>query len=87
MELLRIIFERLKAANLTVAKEKCQFCRPELHYLGYVVNRNGLQVDPGKVQAIIDIPSPKTVFEVRRVLGLFSWYRRFVPNFYQLLLL
>lgn len=75
------IFRRLKAANLTLAKDKCQFCRPELRYLGYVVNRNGLQVHPTKVQAIIDIPVPKSMSEVRRIPGLASWYRRFIPNF------
>lgn len=81
LEVLREIFRRAKEANLTVAKEKCQFCRSELRYLGYIVNRNGLQVDPDKVKAIVDIPIPKTVSDVRRFLGLASWYRRFVPQF------
>jgi len=40
-----------------------------------------LRTDPDKVAAIASLPKPNTVTEVRRALGLFSWYRRFVPNF------
>lgn len=60
------VFERLREANLTVSWEKCQFCRPEMKYLGYVVDRNGLHVDPDKVRAMLELPVPKTVSEVRR---------------------
>lgn len=81
IEVLREVFRRLKLANLTVAKEKCYFCRDELRYLGYVVDRNGLHVDPEKVSAILNIAPPSNVSEVRRFIGMTSWYRRFVPNY------
>lgn len=81
IEILIEVFERLKKANLTLSKEKCHFCRPELRYLGYVIDRNGLHVDSEKIQAILNIPTPTSVSEIRRVIGLTSWYRRFVPNF------
>lgn len=60
----------MKRAGLTLRRKKCVFCRSELRYLGYVVDRNGLRVDPGKVQAILDIPTPRTAKEVRRVVGV-----------------
>lgn len=81
MEILEKIFSRIVSAGLTLAREKCKFCLPELKYLGYVVNSKGLLVDPDKVKAILDIPSPKNVTEVRRVIGISSWYRRFLPAF------
>lgn len=81
MEVLKKVIQRLQQAGLTLNKEKCCFCKPELKYLGYVVNEKGLLVDPEKVEAIINIPPPRSVKEVRRVVGLASWYRRFVPNF------
>lgn len=81
LEVLKIIIQRIRTAGLTLNREKCQFCKPELKFLGYVVNAAGLLVDPEKVEAIIRIPTPKSVTEVRRIVGLASWYRRFIPNF------
>ena len=79
LAVLEEVFARLCGANLTVSWDKCQFCRPEMKYLGYVVDRNGLHVDPDKVKAMVGIPVPKNAKEVRRIIGTFSWYRRFVP--------
>lgn len=81
VDILREVFKRLKQAGLTVNKEKCAFCRPSLKYLGYIVDGNGLHVDPEKVEAILNLPTPKNTKEVRRIVGMTSWYRRFVPNF------
>lgn len=81
LEILDIVFDKLIKAGLTLNKEKCQFCRRELKYLGYVVNGNGLSVDPDKIKAILSIPTPKNQREVRSVLGMASWYRRFVPDY------
>lgn len=81
LEVMKEVFERLTKAGLTVGRDKCKFCRPELKYLGYVVNSSGLHVDPEKVSAILNIRPPKNVSEVRRILGITSWYRRFIPNF------
>lgn len=81
LAVLEEVLRRLSEAHLTVSWDKCQFCRSELRYLGYVVDVHGLHADPEKVQAMLQLPSPKTVSEVRRILGIFSWYRRFLPNF------
>lgn len=81
LRVLEEVFRRLKDAGITISWEKCQFCRPEMKYLGYVVDRRGLRVDPDKVKAMLELQRPKTVTEVRRVVGSFSWYRRFVPEF------
>lgn len=81
LEVLREVLKRLREANLTLNKEKCRFCLPELRYLGYVVDHNGLRVDPEKVAAIINIPIPKSQKAVRQFCGTASWYRRFIKNF------
>ncbi|XP_055913098.1 uncharacterized protein LOC129946788 [Eupeodes corollae] len=81
LEILKEVFKRLGDAGLKVGREKCNFCRPSLKFLGYVVDRNGLHVDPEKVESMIRIPAPKNVKEIRSFVGTISWYRRFVPNF------
>ena len=45
------------------------------------VGKDGLKPDPGKIEKIRDIKIPMTVREVRAVLGLFSYYRKFVEGF------
>lgn len=81
IEVLSEILRRIKEAKVTLNRDKCQFCRPELKYLGYVVSEKGLRVDPEKVKAIIDLPVPQNQKEVRQFCGTASWYRRFIPNF------
>lgn len=80
VELLTKLISKLSQANITVNFAKCSFFRNELKYLGYIVNQDGLQTDPSKVQAILNIQTPKSVKDVKRFLGTASWYRRFVPN-------
>lgn len=81
LEILQKVFDRLNKAGLTLNKDKSKFCRSELRYLGYLVNRSGISVDPQKVEAITKIGTPTTVKEVRRIIGMLSWYRRFIPSF------
>lgn len=79
MRILKEVFKRLKLANLTLNRDKCNFCRNELKYVGYIVNRAGLSVDPEKVSAVVDMIPPKTPKQVRSFVGMVSYYRRFIP--------
>lgn len=81
LQLLRVVFERLRKAGLRLNPEKCNFCKRELKYLGHVVNSEGISTDPEKVRAIRDFPRPSNCKTLRSFLGLASWYRRFVNKF------
>ena len=81
LEMLKLVAEKLKDANLTVNLEKCKFCRSSLPFLGFVVDQQGLHPDPDKVKAMVEFPRPTTVTQVKRFIGLTSYYRRFVPHF------
>ena len=50
-------------------------------FLGHVVSKDDIQVDPKKIEAVIAWPRPTTVAEVRSFLGLTGYYRRFVKDF------
>jgi hypothetical protein len=81
LEVLRDVLTRLKEEGLRLNLENNRLCLPELRYLGYVVDRRGLKVDPEKVASILNYPAPKRVRLVCRFRGLASSYRIFVPNF------
>lgn len=75
------VFERLRGANLIINKEKSKFCQSEAKYLGFLVNKNGLEIDPEKIAPIRDYPIPRTLRQVRRFIGMASWFRAFIKNF------
>ena len=78
---LREVFTRLAKAGLKLKPSKCKLIRKELDFLGYVVSRNGISVDPKKVSAVTKFQTPVDVKSLRAFLGLASYYRRFVPAF------
>ena len=81
LALLRQVFELLINAKLRLKANKCVFGASKVIFLGHELSRDGIRQDPMKVQAINQLRAPTNVGEVRRVLGLFGYYRRFVPNF------
>lgn len=81
LSLLSDISNRLSNAGLTINVEKSRFVLKEIEYLGYVVGEGGLRPNLDKVRAIAEFPTPKTVRQVRRFLGVAGWYRRFVSGF------
>lgn len=81
IEVLREVLSRFQQANLTVNLSKCNFCRSSLKFLGFVVDKLGLRTDPDKVAAMLNYSRPRTTTEVKRFIGLCSWYRRFIPHF------
>ena len=53
----------------------------EVKFLGHVVSQEGIFVDPGKVETIIQRKRSKKEFEIHSFLGLARYYQRFVENF------
>jgi hypothetical protein len=52
-----------------------------VHFLGHVVDKNGIHPDPAKIQAIEAITLPQTPKDMEKALGLMQYYRRFVSNY------
>lgn len=78
---IRMVFDKLKEANLAIKLKKCKFCVPNIEFLGHVVGRDGLKPDPNKIKKMKELKAPTDLTSLRAALGLFSYYRKFVKYF------
>ena len=53
----------------------------EVMFLGYVVTKEGIKVEPQKVKAITEWSRPTNVIEIKSVLGLAGYYKRIIKDF------
>nr|GEY19681.1 putative reverse transcriptase domain-containing protein [Tanacetum cinerariifolium] len=77
---LKSILKLLKEEELYAKFSKCEFWLSKVQFLGHVIDREGIHVDPAKIEAIKDWESPKTPTEIRQFLGLDGYYRRFIEG-------
>ena len=78
---LKTVFDILKQNQLFAKMTKCSFAQPSVEYLGNIISGQGVATDPKKIQAIKDWPTPKNVTELRGVLGLTGYYRRYIRDY------
>jgi len=77
----RLVLQRLREHKLGVKLEKCIFCAPQAEYLGLIVGEGQISMDPVKLTAINDWRSPISVSAVRSFMGFCNFYRKFIPDF------
>ena len=81
LERLKTVLTRLKEAGLTLKFSKYQWAKSEVKFLGHLITDKGIKPDPSKTEAVQNFPVPTSKTEVRVLLGLCSYYRRFIKNF------
>ena len=81
IERIKQVLSRIQDAGLKIKPEKCHLFCPEATFLGHVVSKNGISPNEDNVKKILQWPTPSNVTEVQQILGLGSYYRRFVPKF------
>jgi len=75
---LKALFERLNDYGLTIKPSKCTFGVSNIEFLGFEISAAGLSPLPDRVDAIIKFPRPTTITQLRRFLGMYNFYRRFL---------
>ena len=78
---MRQLFQRLREADLKLNREKCNFFKSHIQYLGHLILGEGIKPLPEKLESIKEMPPPTTPKEVKQFLGLIGYYRKFVPRF------
>jgi len=80
-ELVREVLRRLRKHGLYARPDKCHFSSDTVDYLGFILSKEGLKMDPSKVQTIQDWPEPRKVKDIQSFLGFANFYRRFIPDY------
>ena len=78
---LEAVLVRISQAGLKLKPRKCHFFHEEVAFLGHLVSGAGVLPHPDNIQKLLDWPVPANVTEVRGILGLGNYYRRFVRDF------
>ena len=75
------VLQRIKEAGMKLKPEKCNLLQEEVEFLGHVINEKGVMPNPDNVAKLIQMETPTNLSAVRRMIGLGSYYRRFIPGF------
>lgn len=78
---LQRVFDRIAYAKIKLRSEKCTLFSNKVRFLGYIVSREGISPDPGKIEAVVNWPVCRNVTEVRAFLALCSYNRKHIFQF------
>jgi len=79
-EHLHKIFQRLIQHGLVINRNKCQFGKDHLEYLGHLINKDGIRPTAAATDAITKFPTPVDKHALQRFLGMINFYHRFLPG-------
>ena len=80
---LQLILQKLRKYGMKIKAKKCQLFRRQMRYLGRIVAANVYRLDPNNIEAVKDLvrQKPKTLGDVRRLLRMIGYFRKYIPNF------
>ncbi|CAM1332187.1 Uncharacterised protein r2_g4120 [Pycnogonum litorale] len=77
---LKHVFQALIEHGVTLNHEKCKFRQKEVKFLGHLITGSGLKPHPDKIAAIVKMPAPTDVAQLRAFLGMVGYLRQYLPN-------
>ena len=75
------VLRKIDQAGLRINPEKCHILKKEIKFLGHILNKDGIQTDPAKLEAIMTYQKPKCIKGLRSFLGICNYYRRFIRGY------
>ena len=78
---LQQVFSILDQHKLLLKKSKCSIAQQQLEYLGHIINMYGVAIDPKKIEAVANWPTPTNTKQLRGFLGFLGYYRKFIKNY------
>ena len=85
LERLGEVLQRLREHGLKLTQKKCHLAAREVEFVGHILSRGGIQINPRLVAANAQKEPPRSLHELQAFLGLCNYYRRFVPLFSQVI--
>jgi hypothetical protein len=79
--LLEEVLQILEKNQFYARLSKCEFEKDSLKYLGHIISKDGISVDPIKTQVVQNWPQPSSVKQVRSFLGLANYFRKFLKGY------
>jgi hypothetical protein len=73
--------QKLQEHRLYAKLSKCEFWMKQVAFLGHIISKGGISVDPSKVQDVLTWNAPMSVSDIQSFLGLAGYYRRFIEEF------
>ncbi|XP_057770207.1 uncharacterized protein LOC130990022 [Salvia miltiorrhiza] len=77
---LRMVFERLRKHQLKMNPLKCAFGVKSGKFLGFIVRHQGIEIEQAKIDAILKMPEPRNIHDLKSLQGKLAYLRRFISN-------
>ena len=74
------LMRRCREQNIKLNQDKVNLRRKEVPFMGHVISEKGLQADPAKVKAVLEMPTPTDVASVRRFIGFTNYLSKVLPQ-------
>lgn len=75
------MFSSLRSANLKLHLSRCIFAKKEVKYLGHIISKQGIRVNPENTEKVKTFPIPQSTKQVKSFLGMANYYRKFVKDY------
>eukprot|EP00253_Pinus_taeda_P008545 PITA_08545 len=82
---LRQVFLICRKYGISLNPKKSLFDLEEGKLLGHIISKDGIRIDPDRIQAILQVPHPRNIKELQAFLGKINFLRRFIPNLAELI--